>query len=110
MTLNGDTATEHTIRVTVTKDGGGITENLKQFSVVVAGFKQLFNAQSLRNRLADGGYPTAFVVQTGEPYYYIVLSSHPNRAEAMDALSATRKADLPVPFKTGYPFILYCPR
>ncbi|MDE6301068.1 MAG: SPOR domain-containing protein [Muribaculaceae bacterium] len=110
VTLNGDTALERTIRVKVTDEGGGIRESLKPFSVVVGGFKQLFNARSMRERLADNGYSSAFVVETGEPYYYIILSSYPNRAEAMSALSAAREATLPVPMKGEYPFILYCPR
>ncbi|MDE7467485.1 MAG: SPOR domain-containing protein [Muribaculaceae bacterium] len=110
VTLNGDTTIERTIRVKVTENGGGIRENLKPFSVAVAGFKQLFNAQSLRDRMADAGYPAAFVVETAEPYYYVILSSHPNRAEAMTAVSAAREAELPFPLRGEYPFILYCPR
>lgn len=110
VTLSGDTAIERKIRVNVTADGGGIRENLKPFSVVVGGFKQQFNAKSLRERLADNGFPTAFVVETGEPYYYVVLSSHPTRGQAMEALTDAKSASLPVPLKGEYPFILYCPR
>ena len=110
VTMHGDTTVERTIRVRVAEEGGGIRENLKQFSVVVAGFKQLFNARSLRERMVDAGFPTTFVVETGEPYYYVVLSSHPNRAEAMNSLTQARHDSLPMPLKGDYPFILNCPR
>lgn len=110
VTMEGDTTVERTIRVRVTEGGGGITENLRPFSVAIAGFKQAFNAKSLRNRLADDGYPAAFVVETAEPYYYVILSSHSTRAEAMRALTASKTDSLPVPLKRDYPFIIYCPR
>lgn len=74
--------------VRITEGGGGSPENLHRYNVVVGRFKQLFNARSLRNRLVDGGLaPGAFVVETGEPYYYIVASSHRTLAEAAEALA-----------------------
>lgn len=92
--------------VRVTKDGGGIPENLKSFNVVAGQFKQLFNAKSLRERLTDLGYPGAFVVETAEPYYYVVVGSYTNSTQAADALDDLRRAK-PVPMKAPLPFILY---
>ena len=91
--------------VKVTSDGGGLPENLKKYNVVVGQFKQLFNAKSLRNRLADGGYPSAFVVETAEPYYYIVLASFSDAAEAAKAMEEF-KANGAFPMKEPCPFIL----
>lgn len=91
--------------VRVTEDGGGIPENLRQYSVVVGQFKQLFNAKSMRNRLADSGYPGAFVVETGEPYYYIVLASFSDAAQAAEALEKF-KAKPAISMKEPCPFIL----
>ena len=91
--------------VKVTKDGGGIPQNLRRFNVVVGQFRQLFNAKSLRERLVDMGYSTAFVVETGEPYYYIVLASYNDAADAQKSLDAFRKA-APIPMKDPLPFIL----
>ncbi len=91
--------------VRVTKDGGGIPQNLRRYNVVVGQFKQLFNAKSLRERLVDMGYSSTFVVETGEPYYYIVLASFNDAADAQKSLDAFSK-DAPIPMKAPLPFIL----
>lgn len=73
---DGSSVPVHTQHVRITEGGGGINENLRRYNVVVGRFKQLFNARSLRNRLVDGNiYPHAFVVETSEPYYYVVAHS-----------------------------------
>lgn len=105
MAVGTDTVEVKVQRVRVTEGGGGIREWLKPYSVVVGQFKQLFNAKSMRERLADSGYPRAFVVETGEPYYFVVLSSHPTAEEAVEALKAI-PADFPVAMKAPLPFIL----
>lgn len=91
--------------VKVTPEGGGIRENLREYNVVVGQFKQLFNAKSLRERLVDNGYPEAFVVQTAEPYYYVVLLSRADVVEASDGLASFVKAGT-LPMKAPCPFIL----
>ena len=91
--------------VRVTDGGGGINENLHQYNVVVGQFKQLFNAKSLRERLVDMGYPGAFVVETGEPFYFIVLDSFDDVAEASHALEAFRSSGK-IAMKEPCPFIL----
>lgn len=109
--VGNDTVEMLTARVRVTDGGGGIKENLRPYSVVVGQFKQLVNARSLRERLVDAGYPGAFVVETAEPYYYIILSSYGTRAEAARecaAVSADKK--FPIVLREGMPMILYVPR
>lgn len=64
-----------TMVVRVTEGGGAIAEYVKEYCGVVGQFKQIFNAKSLRERLVDAGYPGAFIVETAEPYYYVVLTS-----------------------------------
>lgn len=91
--------------VRVTDEGGGIAENLRRFNVVVGQFKQLFNAKSLRERLVDAGYPGAFVVETGEPYYYIVLASFADAAQAKAELEKFEGAGA-FAMKAPCPFIL----
>lgn len=103
-----DTADIRTIHVAVTEGGGGIREYLHPYSVVVGQFKQLFNARSMRERLADGGYPRAFVVETAEPYYYIILESYATQAEAVKA-AANLPSSLPVAVKAPCPFVLHNP-
>lgn len=102
---DGKTFSTKYIRVKVTPDGGGINEWLRKYSVVVAEFKQLFNAKSMRNRYESAGYPRAFLVENAEPYYYVVVASSDNPAE-MEALCDSIKAAPPVPLKDGFPYIL----
>lgn len=110
LTLGDSTFDVRTQRVSVTEDGGGLREYLKPYNVVVGQFKQLFNAQSMRNRLAYSGYPRAFIVQTAEPYYYIVLSSHDTDTEAAHAISELRAvSDFPVVMRSPLPYILFTP-
>lgn len=92
-------------RLAVTDGGGAIRENLKPYNVVVGQFKQLFNAKSMRERLVDVGYPSAFVAETAEPYYYVILSSHTDVAEALRALKSI-PAGFPVRMKAPLPYIL----
>lgn len=100
-----DTARVTVARVSVTPNGGAVRENLKKYNVVVAGFKQLLNASSMRERFVDGGYPGAFIVQTPEPYYYVVAGSFRTLGEAI-ALRDTLTATSPVPLRSPHPFIL----
>lgn len=95
----------HNIGVRVTKDGGGIRETLHRYSIVAGQFKQLFNAKSLRERLLDAGYPGAFIVETSEPYYYVIATSVDSPQEAAAALQKIKK-DAPIPMKEPLPFIL----
>lgn len=104
-----DTIHTLTLNVAVTADGGGIRENLRQYSVVAAQFKQKFNAQSMRERLLKSGYPGAFVVETGEPYYYVVAASFASRDEAVKSLKELKESQ-PVVMKAPLPFILEAAR
>lgn len=105
-----DTVEMISTHVRVTDGGGGIRENLKPYSVVVGQFKQLVNAKSLRERLVDAGYPTAFVVETAEPFYYILLNSYPTREEAVKACISVRSdKSFPIALRDGMPLLLFAP-
>ena len=102
-----DTAEVVVHRVRVTEGGGGEAEWLHSYNVVVGRMKQRFNALSLRERLTDEGYPRAFVVETAEPYYYIVVGSYDSEAAAVAECARLRRgADFPVPLRAPLPFIL----
>lgn len=105
MTVNGVEVPVSTQWVKVTADGGGINESLKQYNVVVGQFKQKFNAKSMRERLADNGYPGSFVVETREPYYFVVAQSFDNASDAVKMLDIVR-ADQSLKMKSPLPFIL----
>jgi hypothetical protein len=100
-----DTVAIFTHRVSLTEGGG---DALHTFNVVVGQFKQSFNALSMRERLVAAGYEQALVVQTAEPYYYVVLSSWTKRAEAVEALRSI-PADFPIALAEPLPYILAAP-
>lgn len=72
--------------------------------VVVAQFKQLFNARSLCDRLRDGGYPEATLLVTREPLYYVTCGG--GRLEQMPAQMAAFNANPVIQPHTPYPIIL----
>ena len=96
------------IRVRVTTDGGGIREWLRKYSVVVGEFKQQFNANSMRQRFVNAGYPRTFLVENGEPYYYVVVDSS-NDIEPLVALADSIAVSSPVALNEGFPYILEIP-
>lgn len=105
MVVNGDSVDVSTQWLSVTEGGGGIRENLKRYNIAVGQFKQLFNAKSMRERLLDMGYPGAFVVQTREPYYYVIAASLSDVNDAVTFLHKVEK-DPQLKMKSPLPFIL----
>ena len=103
--VGNDTLDARTQNISVTPDGGGINESIKPYMVVIGGFKQLFNARSLRERLLDLGYPGAFLVQTAEPYYFVVAKACTTPEEAIATIKVL-KANPPIPMRNGFPWVL----
>lgn len=102
-----DTALVKATFVRVTEGGGGLREWLGRYNVAVGQMKQRINAISLRERLADAGYPRAFVVETPEPYYYVIVASYPTEAEAVHETARLRAMrDFPVAMRRPLPFII----
>ena len=104
--VNGtDTVDVHLTRVYLTPGDGVMREYLKKYCVVIAEFKQLLNAQSIRDRFKEAGYTHAFIVQTPEPYYYVVAASYPDLNDA-NTLIAHLSHDTPVTLRKPCPYIL----
>lgn len=102
----GDSAEMRAMPVNPTPEEDGRPTSIPQPYGVVAGqFKTLFNARSLCARLHEAGYADASIVNTAEPYYYIVASWQPDGAKAISALRALQK-DAPVTMREPLPFIL----
>lgn len=80
--------TEH---VSVTPDNGNTSVALRRYCIVAGKFKQIFNARSMRTRLASSGnYPDAFIVQTREPLYYVIAATADTPQDAAAALQKVR--------------------
>ena len=78
---------------------------MQRYNVVVASFKQIFNARRMRDRLSTVGYQTPFIVQTREPLYYVVASTANSAQAALDALRHV-EADSNLRLKKPMPFVL----
>lgn len=91
--------------VNITENGGGINENIKRYCVVAGQFKQVFNARSMRERLVESGYPGAFVVQSGDKYFFVVAGSAHDAQPARE-LYDKLKADGSLKLKSPMPLIL----
>ncbi|MDE5635842.1 MAG: hypothetical protein K2I52_06005 [Muribaculaceae bacterium] len=99
---NGDTVAVRCERVKLVDTDGGV--RLQDAYVVVAQFKQLFNARSLCGRLRDSGYPEAVLLSTREPLYYVAISG--GTVSDM-AVECRRYAAAPAaPVKEPYPLVL----
>lgn len=95
--------------ISVVADGDNTPAEMKKYNVVAGQFKQKFNAFSLCRRIKDSGWPDAFIVQTSEPYYYIVAATFDSASDAAAAMKKIRQAP-PLEIKPPLPFILSDPR
>lgn len=60
--------------VLVSKEFDAEPSWLKTYNVVAAQFKQLVHARSMATRLRSAGYDSAYIAQTREPYYYVIVT------------------------------------
>ncbi len=92
---DGRQASIVSVHVKITEGAGAKDAKLRKYCVVAGQFKQLFNAKSMCERMAANGYPNAFVMQTGEPDYYVAAASYDEMKAATDMLSRlSRDANL----------------
>lgn len=72
--------------------------------VVVAQFKQQFNARSLATRLKDNGYTNATVLVTREPLYYVAIDAGDRTDMILRCRDIAKQP--PVVIKSPYPLVL----
>ena len=102
---SGDSVNVRLERVTVA-DGQTLPGGpMRQYNVVAGQFKQRFHANSLARRMAEKGYPDAFVIQNAEPLYYVVVLSTGTLEEAAEEFKKLQ-SDSPVTLLEGFPIIL----
>lgn len=105
---DGDTIRMQTELVTLFKDANSPV-SAKQYGVVVNQFKQIFNAKALRNRLHASGYPEAYIVQTSEPLYYVIVADFDDVNQAGAMMKKLAK-DTNLGIRPPFPWILRNPR
>ena len=103
--IGSDTLSLKKEAVRVSADQDIPQERMKKYNVVVAQFKQLFHAKSMKKRMIEAGYPTAFIVQTREPLYYVVAVTTDDASEAAKALK-TFEIDSPIRLVEPCPWVL----
>jgi len=106
LVAGGDSAELRTMHVSPTDNEDGTPGKTPlQYGVVAGQFKTLFNARSLCDRLRTAGYSDASIVNTSEPYYYVVASWHTDSKQAVQAQHKIKK-DAPVVMREPLPFVL----
>lgn len=106
LVADADSVPLRTMHVNHTPDeNNAVAATTAQYGVVAGQFKTLFNARSLCRRLHDAGYKDASIVNTSEPYYYVVASWHTGGTQAIHALRKLEK-EAPVAMREPVPFML----
>lgn len=82
--------------------------DFQKYNVVIASFRQLFNAKSVRKRAIEAGFDKAFIVINNEQVYYVIAASCATPAEAEAALKKVNDVK-PVVMKSPYPYIMRRP-
>lgn len=89
---------EHNSNVTTRLD------SVKRYNIVVARFRQSFNAGQMLSRLRRENYPEALVLKTADNYY-VATSTTANPDTALARIRAVA-ADSSLRLKAPFPFIL----
>jgi len=87
---------------------GGVNNRALTYNVIVAAFKQRFNAGSVLTRMRDGGYDQAVLLQDRDGKYYIGAVTTASLDSAVVALHKLEQAS-PVVLREPYPYILKRP-
>lgn len=73
--------------------------------MVVASFKQLFNARSVLTRLHDGGFPDAIMLKDRNDRYFIGAVTTLSLDSALTVMRGLESKS-PVPLRSPYPYIM----
>ncbi len=79
-----------------------------RYNVIVATFKQKFNAMSVLDRLRDSGYDDGRLLIDRDQTYYVAASTTDTLAQAVETLRQLQKSS-PVAMKSPCPYILRRP-
>lgn len=89
-------------------EGGGDAKQAKRYNVIVASFRQRFNAMSAFNRMKAGGYPDAIVLADRDERYYVGAITTVSLDSAVSVLDDLRR-ESPVALGSPHPYILQKP-
>lgn len=103
--IDGDSLLVRVERVSISKDGGNTDGKLLRFNVVVGEFHQLFNANSMCERLMKDGYPKAFLLKSADAHYFVVCDEAATAGDAKKIINKV-KNDSKMTLKSPYPYVL----
>ncbi|MDE5940602.1 MAG: hypothetical protein K2H14_00665 [Muribaculaceae bacterium] len=89
----------------VSRVEGGENGRSARYNVIVASFRQRFNAMSAFGRLKEGGYPGAVLLADKDQRYYVGAVSTASLDSAVTVMGAL-KDSCPVAMQPSYPYIL----
>ncbi len=89
------------------KDYNADNITISKYNIVVASFKQIFNAKSMTDRLNSNGY-NAFVLKSMEKQYYVTILSTEDKTVAIKKIEETNN-DFPIKLNSPYPYIIQTP-
>ncbi len=101
---DGDTLRMMRASVNVAKYDGNDGVLLKRYNVVVAQFRQIFNAKAMMGRLKNQGY-NAIVLQNPDPSYFVVAGSLDSKDEATKFIKKLND-NKSIVLKEPYPCVL----
>ncbi len=78
---------------------------VKRYNIVVAQFKQLFNARAMCERLYAAGFVNPYIVETREPLYYVAAEGCDHLNQAYSLLRKVMH-DHPVPMQDPFPYVI----
>lgn len=87
---------------------GGPGKRALRYNVVVASFRQQFNAGSALGRMRQGGYPDAVMLADRDQRYYVAAVTTASLDTAVAVMRALGEAS-PVALRDPYPYILQKP-
>ncbi len=79
-------------------------QEFNKYNIIVASFKQIFNAKSMTDRINQYGY-NAFVLKNTDKQYYVVTFSTEIISIAIDKLEEIKQS-FPITLRTPYPYII----
>lgn len=103
MVVGTDTVPFNRARVALHEPRPG--EVLQPAYVVVAQFKQIFNARSMRDNLRANGWPQATLLVTGEPLFYVAVEGAADLPSAVPTLRRVQ-GDSSIHPRDPYPLVL----
>ena len=105
MTIQGVTLPVRTEIIAVAKAAGDDPGALRLYNVVVASFRQRFNATSYRDRLRTIGFPDAILVHNRDLTYFVVARSTPSPQQALETLNSLKATD-GILLQPPFPYVL----